>query len=587
MKKSITASLMLATLSVPLSPIANAQIFGDVNNDGKVDVGDAVALSNAVTNNDTPFAFIADIDNNGAITQKDVTKFPNFLINGAKGQISDGTGTLTGNYLYGVDGLYRGLVPATSWGNWKFVDPEGNWWGNSSTKGTFYVDKDNNPWYMWYMAPAGLYFTKISTKNGSWNTTYLAQAIVSSDDLNVGLLYDMASNTWKGRINIPTTGTYTVTLTLKGKLYNATNYADGASTDGTDKSFSQKFDLVVSEAGANEVTFDVATMSLTAAKLADYEEQKSTTGSFAKGADVGWLTQLEAAGQKFYNQDGEQKELITLLRDDCGVNSIRLRVWVNPTNGWNNIDDVAYKASRAAALGMRIMIDFHYSDTWADPSKQATPAAWSTTDLEELKTQMADHTKEVLNRLKSLGVTPEWVQVGNETHSSILLPLGDIVSYPANFAALINSGCEAVKSVFPEAKVIVHCDKGDEMWLYTRICKCLQDNGANYDMVGMSFYPENSTYETKLTNLKANINTIYSTYGKETMVCEIGTDKDDSGLGYTVISDLIKNGGDHLKGVFYWEPETPTTTVNEVNYGKGCFDASGKPTAVLDAFKEN
>ena len=585
MNKSITVSLMLATLSMPWSPNANAQIFGDVNNDGKVDVGDAVTLSNAITNSNKPFAFVADIDNSGSVAKADVEAFPNYIINGAKGQIANADGSLSGRYLYGADGVYCGLVPATSWGNWKFVDPEGNWWGNYPEDGkTFYISKDN-PWAMWYMAPAGLHYTKISTKSGNWNTTYLAQAIVSSDDLNVGLLYDMASNTWKGRINIPTTGSHSVKLTLKGKLYNSSNYNKGASTDGTDKSFSQKFDLVVSEAGPNEVTFDVATMSLTAAKLATYEEQTSATGSFAKGADVGWLTQLEAAGQEFYNQDGEQKELITLLRDDCGVNAIRMRVWVNPTNGWNNIDDVAYKASRAAALGMRIMIDFHYSDTWADPAKQATPAEWSTTDIETLKTQMAAHTEEVLNRLKDLGVTPEWVQIGNETRGSILLPLGDLTKYPANFAALINAGYGAVKNVFPNAKVIVHCDKGDEMWIYTRMCGNLQTYGANYDMIGMSFYPETDTYATKLASLKENINTIYSTYGKETMLCEIGTDWGSPGLGYTVISDLIQNGGDHLKGIFYWEPESPTQTVNEVNYGKGCFDDSGKPTSVLSAFK--
>ena len=118
---------------------------------------------------------------------------------------------------------------------------------------------------------------------------------------------------------------------------------------------------------------------------------------FAKGADVSWLTQMEASGKKFYNAKGTEQDCMALLRD-LGVNSIRLRVWVDPSDGWCIKGDVLFMAWRAKNLGQRIMVDFHYSDSWADPGQQNIPAAWNDykDDLEKMKTAVADHTKDVL-----------------------------------------------------------------------------------------------------------------------------------------------------------------------------------------------
>ena len=141
--------------------------------------------------------------------------------------------------------------------------------------------------------------------------------------------------------------------------------------------------------------------------------------TFAKGADVSWITEMEASGKKFYNASGTAMEGMALLKS-LGMNAVRLRVWVNPSDGWCNKADLLVKAKRAKSLNMRIMIDFHYSDSWADPGKQTKPAAWTSYNLSELKTAVADHTKDVLNELKSNSITPEWVQVGNETGNGIL-----------------------------------------------------------------------------------------------------------------------------------------------------------------------
>lgn len=137
---------------------------------------------------------------------------------------------------------------------------------------------------------------------------------------------------------------------------------------------------------------------------------------FAKGADVSWLSEMEKAGSKFYNASGAEQDCMTLLRD-LGVNSIRLRVWVDPQDGWSGKQDVLAKAWRAKNLGQRIMIDFHYSDSWADPGKQNIPTAWTDfkDDLQKMKAAVAEHTTDVLSFLKENGIDVEWIQIGNET----------------------------------------------------------------------------------------------------------------------------------------------------------------------------
>lgn len=302
----------------------------------------------------------------------------------------------------------------------------------------------------------------------------------------------------------------------------------------------------------------------------------------ALGADVSWLTQLEYEGEKFYAPDGTQMECMQLLRDHCGVNSIRLRVWVNPEDGWNNIHDVLVKARRANALGLRLMIDFHFSDTWADPGHQETPAAWASLDLNGLKAAVSEHVTEMMTLLKQYNIEPEWVQIGNETRGGFMYPLGSI-DEPANFTALVNAGNDAVKAIFPEAKTIVHLDSGDNIWYYNRIFGALQSNGGNYDMIGMSLYPEALTWQSLVSSMLDNVATLYATYGKPVMLCEIGMSYDEADACNAAIAEILSKASSlPLEGVFYWEPEAPAG-YND-GYNKGCF-VNGTPTSALDPFK--
>ncbi|NJO69998.1 MAG: arabinogalactan endo-1,4-beta-galactosidase, partial [Bacteroidetes bacterium] len=215
---------------------------------------------------------------------------------------------------------------------------------------------------------------------------------------------------------------------------------------------------------------------------------EADTSTFAKGADVSWLTEMEAKGVLFYDKNGVKTECMALLKS-LGMNSIRLRVWVNPANGWNNKADLLLKAQRAKELGMRIMIDFHYSDTWADPGHQTKPAAWTNLSFTGLKDAVSSLTSEILTTLKNLNIIPEWVQVGNETGNGFLWDEGKASVNMAQYAVLNNTGYDAVKAVYPDTKVIVHLHGGQDNSLYHWLFDGLKVNGGKWDVIGMSLDP--------------------------------------------------------------------------------------------------
>ncbi len=267
------------------------------------------------------------------------------------------------------------------------------------------------------------------------------------------------------------------------------------------------------------------------------------------------------------------------------MNTIRLRVWVNPANGWNNKADVIVKAVRAKNAGMRIMIDFHYSDTWADPGHQAKPAAWAGQDITGLKTLIANHTMDVLNALKTAGVIPEWVQVGNETNDGMLWPEGKASTNMAGFAQLINAGYDAVKLVFPSAKVIVHVSNGYDNNLFRWLFDGLKNNGGKWDVIGISLYPSAANWANYNNLCLVNMNDMIARYSKEVMVVEVGMSWDQPTAANSFLTDLFTkvksvSGGKGL-GVLYWEPEAYNSWQG---YTLGAFDNSGHPTSALNAF---
>jgi len=311
----------------------------------------------------------------------------------------------------------------------------------------------------------------------------------------------------------------------------------------------------------------------------------SIDSGFVKGADISWITEQEALNIKFYSGTGVQKDIFQVLKEQ-GLNSIRLRVWVNPSDGWCNIADLLAKAKRAKAAGFRILIDFHYSDSWADPGQQNKPASWANQDISTLKTSVYNHTVDVLTALKNNGITPVWVQIGNETNDGMLWPEGRASNNMANFTGLIQSGYNAVKFVNTNIKVIVHISNGYNNSLFRWIFDGLKANNTNYDIIGMSLYPIASDWQTKNAQCLTNMNDMVTRYNKEVMIVEIGMPQSDALVCKSFINDLIAKVKSVPSakglGVMYWEPQAYN---GWKGYGLGAFDISGKPTVALDAFK--
>jgi arabinogalactan endo-1,4-beta-galactosidase len=315
------------------------------------------------------------------------------------------------------------------------------------------------------------------------------------------------------------------------------------------------------------------------------KDSVSQSGSFAKGGDVGWLSEMEAAGIKFRHQSGQEDDLFNILKG-VGMNSIRFRVWVNPVDGWCNQADVVKQAQRATQAGMKVMIDFHYSDWWADPGKQNKPEAWKSLDQAGLLAAIDTHTRQVLTALKNAGVTPTWVQAGNETNDGMLWENGRASKNMAAFSAMVNASYKAIKEVFPSAKVIVHISNGYDNALFRWMFDGLKANNTNYDVIGMSLYPDPNNWFAANEQINFNMKDMIARYGKEIMICEVGMPVDQADKCRQFIEDLmkrVKNLPDQKGlGVFYWEPQCHN---DWKGYKLGAFDNQGRPTVALDAFK--
>ncbi|MDR3653152.1 MAG: arabinogalactan endo-1,4-beta-galactosidase [Paludibacter sp.] len=319
---------------------------------------------------------------------------------------------------------------------------------------------------------------------------------------------------------------------------------------------------------------------------------QAKTPQFAKGADISWLPQMEASGYKFRNNDGVQEDCFKILKDH-GINSIRLRTWVNPSDskgsGHCSKDETVAMAVRAKKWGMRVMIDFHYSDSWADPSKQVKPKAWEGHDFTQLQKDVYDYTFDVMSALKKAGVTPEWVQVGNETRTGMIYPEGNTDNW-AQLAQLINKGYEAVKAVSPTTKVILHVDQGNNKALFQNWFDNATKYGAKYDVIGMSYYPYwldgKPDYTLSIDDLGTNLKNMAKNYHKEVMVVEVGGEDTKVQNTYDMLVAVIKKVKEVPNhkglGVFYWEPEGARSWSH---YGLSAWGDDGRPNKALDAFK--
>jgi arabinogalactan endo-1,4-beta-galactosidase len=315
--------------------------------------------------------------------------------------------------------------------------------------------------------------------------------------------------------------------------------------------------------------------------------------TIARGGDISWLPQMEATGYKFYNNEGVAEDCFKILKDH-GFNSIRLRTFVNPSqdnfSGHCSKEETVSMALRAQSWGMKVMIDFHYSDSWADPGKQRKPKAWVGHDFPTLLNDLYNYTYDVMKALKTAGVTPEWVQVGNEIPGGMIYPEGSTSNW-TQLAQLINKGYDAIKAVSPDSKVILHLDQGNNRKRFITWFDSAKVHNARYDVIGFSYYPWWLTgkpdYTLSINDLGNNLKEMAARYGKEVMVVEVGGEDAKAQNTYDLLRAVIKKvmevpGGKGL-GVLYWEPEGARSWSH---YTLSAWGDDGKPTKALDAFLE-
>ena len=336
------------------------------------------------------------------------------------------------------------------------------------------------------------------------------------------------------------------------------------------------------------------------------------------GADISSLKKSEDLGETYKDASGTPGDALQILKDH-GLNYARLRVWVDPADGYHNKEKILELAARLKEQDIKLLVDFHYSDNWADPGKQIKPAAWADYDFEQLKQALYDHTFDVCSSLVAQGTPPDMVQVGNEINSGLLWPDGHTWDPPNwdNLGELLTAGYHAVKACSPETQVMLHIAEGGDnelaRWWFDNITR----EGVPFDVIGISYYPY---WHGSLGELQYNLNDISARYDKDVIVVETAyafTDQDNDNYPNIVDQNLAaqhylltpEGQRDMLRdvmsmvravdngrglGVFYWDAtwtavdgngwdNTEPTTGNAWE-NQALFDFDGNPLPALDEY---
>ncbi|MCI9079036.1 MAG: glycosyl hydrolase [Lachnospiraceae bacterium] len=319
--------------------------------------------------------------------------------------------------------------------------------------------------------------------------------------------------------------------------------------------------------------------------------------TFIKGMDISTLEELENCGVKYYDY-GKEGDLFDILKS-YGTNAVRIRLWNNPYDGQgrpygagtNDTRTMLKLAKRAKAHGMKILLDFHYSDFWADPGKQFKPKAWENMDAGQLEQAVYDYTTEILDICKENGCLPDMVQTGNELSNGMLWPdgqifdeniaasLGRMPEYD-NLARFTSAGIRAVKAADTGIKTMIHLDNGGNNELYRRWFDNYIKRGEDFDVIGLSYYP---FWHGTLDDLSANMADIAKRYGKELIVAEVS-------MGFTMedYKDYEKLGDEERKGMATRQElvdkiEYPMTKEGQADFMKDLLDRICKVPGGLGA----
>ena len=254
------------------------------------------------------------------------------------------------------------------------------------------------------------------------------------------------------------------------------------------------------------------------------KQEPGLRSQFAKGFDASYVKRVEDKGGVYRNAQGQVEDIFKILAED-GVTYVRFRVWNNPPAGYCSKADVLALAQRARAAGLKIMLDFHYSDGWADPGQQTRPAAWTNLSFNDLNRAVFDFSYDVVNSMIKQGTPADIVEVGNEIIHGLLWPDGHVLrgdptyDTPAQwkqFATLVKSGIRAVKAAHSHAKIMIHIASGDDTemrWFFDN----LKANRVHFDIMGLSYY---YLWHGTISQMSTNLADMATRYQKPIIIAE-------------------------------------------------------------------
>ena len=309
-----------------------------------------------------------------------------------------------------------------------------------------------------------------------------------------------------------------------------------------------------------------------------------TTGKYV-GGDISLLSAYESANTKYMDANGNaiSNVLDYMKGNDVGWNSMRVRLFVNPPAAEASdgvVQDLAYVTAlgkRIKTAGLNFMLDFHYSDSWADPAKQTLPSQWASLSTADLTTKMYTYTKECLQQLVANGATPDFIQIGNEISFGMIWPSGKVDAYHDTnwtvFAGYLNNAAKACREICPKAKIIVHTEQAANATTTVNYYKKLAQYNVDYDIIGLSYYP---FWHNNLATLGGTLNQLATNFAdKKVQIVETAYyyqwQPTDGSITYDFSStwaispagqedfadDLIEELKKHsnVNGLYWWFPE--------------------------------
>jgi arabinogalactan endo-1,4-beta-galactosidase len=316
---------------------------------------------------------------------------------------------------------------------------------------------------------------------------------------------------------------------------------------------------------------------------------------YAIGADVSFLAQAEQGGTVF-KEDGQAKPGLQIFKDH-GYNWVRLRLFNSPGQLPNNLEYTIDLAKQAKKMGFKFLLNYHYSDTWADPAKQFTPRAWKELSHEELEQAVFEYTRNTITAFREAGVMPDMVQNGNEVIHGMIWPDGRLPQNWDNFADLLKAGIRGVEAGTgdaPRPLIMIHIDRGGDLAGTKYFFDKCQEHDVQYDVIGQSYYP---WWHGSLLDLRDNLKFMAETYEKDIILVEVAYNwrpaeyrnrpapfpetPEGQREFLDEVNRLVLNTPHHRgKGIFWWEPAVPGGPIAS----RGMFDGDGNALPVISVF---